>query len=69
MALTFFLLMQPYTLTFLSQTNFLLMLLVLIGYAIGGALAMGLVIEGYQKLRKRLDPDYDDTPHEERLKG
>ncbi|WP_018718211.1 hypothetical protein [Arhodomonas aquaeolei] len=68
-ALTFFLLMQPYTLTFLSQTNFLLMLLVLIGYAIGGALAMGLVIEGYQKLRKRLDPDYDDTPHEERLKG
>ncbi|WNL38290.1 hypothetical protein RN346_13420 [Halomonas sp. PAMB 3232] len=68
-ALTLFVIMQPVTTDFLVSINFFLSLLAVVGYLAGLAVVSLLVFKGYRALRRRFDPGFDETPHEERLKG
>ncbi|WP_252106389.1 MULTISPECIES: hypothetical protein [unclassified Halomonas] len=68
-ALTLLVIMQPFVLTLVARSSITTFLLALVGYFIVTGLVCCLVIKGYHRLRKWLSPDYDDTPHEERLKG
>ncbi|MCS2608504.1 hypothetical protein [Halomonas dongshanensis] len=68
-ALTLYIAMQPFMVTFIARTNVLLVLLAMVLYLLGVCTAGYFIFKGYQKIRKWLDPRYDDTPHEERLRG
>ncbi|MFI0472488.1 hypothetical protein ACGLWX_07170 [Halomonas sp. HMF6819] len=68
-ALTLLVIMQPFVLTLVARSSIIAFLLALVGYFIVTGLICCAVIKGYHTLRKWLSPDYDDTPHEERLKG
>ncbi|WP_252106391.1 MULTISPECIES: hypothetical protein [unclassified Halomonas] len=68
-ALSLFILIQPATTHFLVRTNFLLSLLAIVGYVAGAFMITLLVGKVIKALRRRFDPGFDETPHEERLKG
>ncbi|UYG00652.1 hypothetical protein [Halomonas sp. GD1P12] len=68
-ALTLLVIMQPFVLTLVARGSIITFLLALVSYFIVTGLVFCAVIKGYHTLRKWLNPDYDDTPHEERLKG
>lgn len=51
-----------------GQSHFL-MIAIILGWIVGCGVVTFFVARGYQALRKWLNPDYDDTSHEEKLKG
>ncbi len=68
-ALTLYIAMQPFTLALVSQGNVLIFLLAMIGYFIASGLALYGLLKIYILLRKWLNPHYDDTPLEQKLRG
>ncbi|WP_447957284.1 hypothetical protein [Vreelandella sp. EE7] len=68
-ALSLLILIQPATTDFLIRINFFLSLLAVLGYLAGLLLITLLVGKVIRALRQRFDPSFDETPHEERLKG
>ncbi len=68
-ALTLLVIMQPFVLTLVARSSIITFLLALVGYFIVTGLVCCAVIKGYHTLRKWLNPDYDATPHEQRLRG
>ncbi|UYG00653.1 hypothetical protein [Halomonas sp. GD1P12] len=61
--------LYPATTDWLVGRSHVTMLAIILGWAIGSVVVTYLIARGYQGLRKWLNPAYDDTPHEERLKG
>ncbi|MFI0472489.1 hypothetical protein ACGLWX_07175 [Halomonas sp. HMF6819] len=61
--------LHPVTTDWLVGQSHVTMLAIILGWGIGSVALTYFIARGYQGLRKWLNPAYDDTPHEEKLKG
>ncbi|WP_110598795.1 hypothetical protein [Salinicola lusitanus] len=68
-ALAFFLLTHSATGDWMSQKSHFTQAMIIFGYIFGSILTAAFVANKYPAVRKLLNPEYDSTPHKERLKG
>ncbi|WP_252106390.1 MULTISPECIES: hypothetical protein [unclassified Halomonas] len=61
--------LHPDSTDWLIRQSHFVQLLIIAGCVIGSGVVTFFTVKGYQALRKLLNPAYDDTPHEEKLKG